>query len=127
MPGTVNEALAGIDGTAFAIVAIVVAQEVELARAYLEAGAFAQADSELDRCYARRGEALALFLDEEPTFGITPLLDYTQGRVREGLGTTGFVDSYRRYVDLKGPAGEDALLGEVRRRIAAATSRAGSH
>ncbi len=98
----------------------------ELARAYLEAGAFAQADSELDRCYARRGEALALFLDEEPTFGITPLLDYTQGRVREGLTTTGFVDSYRRYVDLKGPAGEDALLGEVRRRIAAATSRAGS-
>ncbi|HKU87205.1 MAG TPA: hypothetical protein VJV77_12795 [Casimicrobiaceae bacterium] len=36
MPGTVNEALAGIDGTAFAIVAIVVAQEVELARAYLD-------------------------------------------------------------------------------------------
>ena len=60
----------------------------ELARAYLEAGAFAQADSEIDRCFARRGEALALFLDEEPTFGMTPLLDYTQGRVREGLGTT---------------------------------------
>ena len=39
-----------------------------LGRAYLEAGAFAQADSELDRCAARRGEALALFLDEEPTF-----------------------------------------------------------
>jgi tetratricopeptide (TPR) repeat protein len=98
----------------------------ELARAYLDAGAFAQADSELDRCLARRGEALALFLDEEPTFGITPLLDYTQGRVREGLGTTGFADAYRRYVDLRGPAGEDALLGEVRRRIAAAGSRGAS-
>jgi len=91
----------------------------ELARAYLEAGAFAQADSELDRCLARRGEALALFLDEEATFGITPLLDYTQGRVREGLGTAGFADSYRRYLDLRGPAGEDALLDEIRQRIAA--------
>ena len=91
----------------------------DLARAYLEAGAFAQADSELDRCVARRGEALALFLDEEPTFGITPLLDYYQGRVREGLGTAGFADAYRRYLALRGPAGEDALLPEIKRRIAA--------
>ena len=89
----------------------------ELARAYLEAGAFAQADSEIDRCIARRGEALALFLDEEPTYGITPLLDYFQGRVREGLGTAAFAESYKRYLDLRGPAGEDALLAEVRRRI----------
>jgi len=91
----------------------------ELARAYLDAGAFAQADSELDRCVARRGEALALFLDEEPTFGITPLLDYYQARVREGLGTAGFADAYRRYLDLRSPAGEDVLLADVRKRISA--------
>jgi len=96
----------------------------ELARAYLAAGAFAQADSELDRCFARRGEALSLFLDEEPTFGMTPLLDYTQGRVREGLGTSAFADSYKRYLDLRGPAGEDALLAEVRHRIAGGGARA---
>ena len=95
----------------------------ELARAYLEAGAFAQADSELDRCFTRRGEALALFLDEEPTFGMTPLLDYTQGRVREGLGTAGFADAYRRYLDLRGAADEDALLPDLRRRVATATAR----
>jgi len=89
-----------------------------LARAYLEAGAFAQADSELDRCMARRGEALALFLDEEPTFGFYPPLEYYRGRVREGLGTAGFADSYRRYLELRGAAGEDPLLAEVRRRIA---------
>jgi tetratricopeptide (TPR) repeat protein len=87
----------------------------ELARAYLEARAFAQADSELDRCITRRGEALALFLDEEPTFGMTPLLDYTQGRVREGLGTAGFADAYQRYLDRRGAAGEDALLPEIRK------------
>ena len=95
----------------------------ELARAYLDAGAFAQADSELDRCFARRGEALALFLDEEPTFGMTPLLDYTQGRVREGLGTAGFAEAYQRYLDRRGAAGEDALLPEVRKRISARGAR----
>ena len=36
----------------------------DLGRAYLEIGAFAQADSEFDRCLKRRGEALAIFLDE---------------------------------------------------------------
>src|SRR5262249_9871247 len=40
-----------------------------LGRAYLEAGAYPQADSELDRCIKRRGEALSLFLDEEQTYG----------------------------------------------------------
>jgi len=88
----------------------------ELARAYFEAGAYAQADSELDRCITRRGEALSLFLDEEPTFGIYPMVEYYQGRVREGLKTAGFADSYRRYLSIRGAAGEDALLGEVRRR-----------
>src|SRR4029078_12227977 len=37
----------------------------DLGRAYLAAKAYPQADSEFDRCLKRRGEALALFLDEE--------------------------------------------------------------
>lgn len=91
-----------------------------LGRAYLEAGAFAQADSEFDHCMTRRGEALALFLDEEPTYGFYPALEYYQGRVREGLGSAGFVDSYRRYLEIRGDSGEDPLLPEVRRKVAAA-------
>ena len=39
----------------------------ELGRAYLAAEAFAQADSEFDRCIQRRGEALSMLVDEEPT------------------------------------------------------------
>jgi len=35
----------------------------ELGRAYLEATAFTQADSEFDRCFKRRGEAVELFMD----------------------------------------------------------------
>ena len=62
----------------------------DLGRAYVEAGAFAQADSEFDRCMKRRGEVLSLFLDEEPTYGYLPPLYYYQGRVREGLKSAGF-------------------------------------
>ncbi|HTS78971.1 MAG TPA: protein kinase [Myxococcaceae bacterium] len=96
---------------------------LELGRAYLEAGAFAQADSELDRCVTRRGEALSLFLDEEPTFGFYPPLEYYLGRVREGLHTAGFADAYRRYLALRGEAGEDPLLAEIRRRAGVAAAR----
>ncbi len=87
-----------------------------LGRAYVEAGAFAQADSELDRCVSRRGEALALFLDEEPTYAFFPLVDYYRGRAREGMGTANFAEAYRRYLALRGPAGEDPLLRDARRR-----------
>ena len=41
---------------------------------------------------------------------------YYQGRVREGLKTTGFADSYRTYLTIRGKSTEDPLLPEVRRR-----------
>jgi tetratricopeptide (TPR) repeat protein len=88
----------------------------DLGRAYLEAGAFPQADSEFDRCLRRRGEALALFLDEEPTFGYFPPVYYYQGRVRQGLNSTRAAESYRAYLEIRGKAGEDPLLTDVRQR-----------
>lgn len=88
----------------------------DLGRAYLEADQFPQADSEFDRCLKRRGEALSLFLDEEPTYGYLPTVYYYQGRVREELHNAGFAESYRTYLAIRGKAGEDPLLAEVRRR-----------
>jgi len=88
----------------------------DLGRAYLEAGLFPQADSEFDRCFKRRGEALSFFLDDQPNFGYLPLLYYYRGRVWEELKTSGFADAYRTYLDIRGKAGEDPLLAEVRRR-----------
>ena len=87
-----------------------------LGRAYLEAGAFAQADSEFDRCLKRRGEALSLFLDEEPTYAYFPPVYYYQGRVREGLNNAGFAESYRAYLNLRGGSKEDSLVPEARKR-----------
>jgi tetratricopeptide (TPR) repeat protein len=88
----------------------------DLGRAYLEAGLFTNADSEFDRCIKRRGEALALFLDEEPTYGFFPAVYYYQGRVREGLNTAKFAESYRTYLEIRGKSSEDPLLPEVRKR-----------
>jgi eukaryotic-like serine/threonine-protein kinase len=57
--------------------------DFDLGRAYFAAGATLQAESQFDRCVKRRGEALALFLDEEPTFAyFPPVLSY-QDRLRE--------------------------------------------
>jgi tetratricopeptide (TPR) repeat protein len=90
----------------------------DLGLAYLEAGAFAEADSEFESCIKRRGEALELFMDDMPTYSYFPLVYYYQGRAREGLKSPGFADSYRNYLNIRGEAGEDPLLPEVRRRIA---------
>jgi tetratricopeptide (TPR) repeat protein len=91
-----------------------------LGRAYFEEGsrpALLQADAEFEACVSRRrGEALSLSLDEEPTYGFLPAAYYYRGRVREGIGTEGYRDSYRTYLEIRGQSREDPLLEEVRRR-----------
>ena len=86
----------------------------DLGRAYLEAGAVAEADGEFDRCIKRRGEVLELFSDDMPTYSYLPPVYYFQGRARTGLKSPGAADSYRAYLDIRGKAGEDPLLPEVR-------------
>ena len=89
----------------------------DLGRAYLEAGAFAEADSEFDRCIKRRGEALELFMDDMPTYSYVPVVYYYQGRVREGLNSPSSADSYRTYMSIRAKSSEDPLLADVRRRL----------
>jgi tetratricopeptide (TPR) repeat protein len=88
----------------------------DLGRAYLEAGAFAQADSEFDRCLTRRGEALML-VDEDPTFGYFPPVYYYLGRAREGLQSGGYADLYHKYLEIRGHSTDDRLVADVRRRL----------
>jgi tetratricopeptide (TPR) repeat protein len=88
----------------------------DLGRAYLAAKQYIQADSEFDRCLTRRGEALALFLDEEPTYAYLPPVYYYQGLVREAMQTEKFAESYRAYLAIRGESKEDPLVRDVRRR-----------
>jgi eukaryotic-like serine/threonine-protein kinase len=89
---------------------------LDLGRAFLAAGAFIQADSEFDRCFERRGEALAL-VDEDPTYGAFPIVHYYRGRAREGLNTANYADAYREYLQIRGKSTDDPLVPEVRKRI----------
>ena len=89
----------------------------ELGRAYLEAGQFAEADSEFDRCIKRRGEALELLMDNNVTYSYLPYVYYYQGRVRQGLKTPAFADSYRTYLGIRGQSTDDPLVAEVHKSL----------
>jgi len=89
----------------------------ELGRAYLEAGAFTEADSEFDQCVKRRGEAIELFMNNVPSYAYFPSVYYYQGRVREGMKSEGFADFYKTYLSVRGQSSEDPLVPEIRRRI----------
>jgi tetratricopeptide (TPR) repeat protein len=89
----------------------------ELGKAYLEAQQWVAADSEFAECLKRRGEAMALFLDEYPTYGHFPLVYYNRGRAREGMKTAAFADDFKAYLTIREKAGEDLLLAEARKRI----------
>jgi serine/threonine protein kinase/Tfp pilus assembly protein PilF len=89
----------------------------DLGRAYLEAGEFAEADSEFDTCLKRRGEVVELFQDNMPTYSLLPVVYYDEGRVREGLKSPGFADSYRTYLGIRGESTEDPLVPDIRRRL----------
>jgi len=59
---------------------------------------------------------MELFMDDVPTYGYFPPVYYYLGRVREGLHSSDYADSYRKYLDIRGKSSEDPLVSEVRRR-----------
>jgi serine/threonine protein kinase/predicted Zn-dependent protease len=89
----------------------------DLGRAYLDAAAFAEADSEFDRCIQRRGESLELFMDDMPTYGYLPVVYYYQGRVRQGLKSPGFADSYQTYLSIRGQSTDDPQVADIGHRL----------
>jgi tetratricopeptide (TPR) repeat protein/predicted Ser/Thr protein kinase len=93
----------------------------DLGRAYVEAGAFTEATSEFDRCVKRRGETLALFLDEVPTFGYFPPVYYYLGRAEEGLGSSAAADSYGKFVSIQDKGEGGALFQDAKKRLASLT------
>jgi predicted Zn-dependent protease len=86
-----------------------------LGRAYLAAGKPAEAHSEFERCLQRKGEAMALFLDDLPTFRYYPPVHYFLGRVEETLNNSGASGSFRAFLGFRKSA-EDPLVEDARRR-----------
>jgi eukaryotic-like serine/threonine-protein kinase len=89
-----------------------------LGRAYLEASAFPEADSQVEECIKRRGEASALYLDDLPTFRIFPATYYYLGRVQDGLKNPAAADSYKSFLSIQ-EKGTGPLLADARKRLAA--------
>ncbi len=89
----------------------------ELGRAYLEAGAYTEADSEFDQCMKRRGEAIELFMDDVPTYAYFPPVYYYEGRAREGMKSAGFADFYKTYLSIRGQSSDDPLVTDIRHRL----------
>jgi tetratricopeptide (TPR) repeat protein/predicted Ser/Thr protein kinase len=88
-------------------------------RAYLDLGAFTEAESDFDACVKRRGEATALFLDDVPTFHYFPSVYYFLGRAQEGLHSGNADDSYKQFLSMRTKGDGDPLVADARRRITA--------
>jgi tetratricopeptide (TPR) repeat protein/tRNA A-37 threonylcarbamoyl transferase component Bud32 len=86
-------------------------------RAYLELGAFTEADTDFETCTKRRGEATAVFLDDVPTFHYFPPVYYYLGRAQEGLGSANAADSYKQFLAIKAKSSGDPLVADARKRV----------
>jgi eukaryotic-like serine/threonine-protein kinase len=88
----------------------------DLGRAYIEAKAYPEADSQLEICMKRRGEVTALFLDESPTYHFFPAVFYYRGRAQEGLNSPSATQSYKAFLAIKEKGDADAMLQDARKR-----------
>ncbi len=92
---------------------------VALGRAYLAAGAFTEAHTELETALRRRGEAAAAFLDEVPTYRLLPPVYYHLGRASFGLKDPAAAESLKAFLALREKADPgDPLAAEARRLLA---------
>jgi len=90
---------------------------LERARAYVAAGAYAQADSDLELCLERRGEATAVYLDDNPSYHFLPPVYYYLGRAQEGLRSAAAAESYKSFLSIKESGDEKGLVADARRRL----------
>lgn len=89
----------------------------DLARAYVQAGDYPEADTEAETCLRRRGEAAAVFLDDIPSYRYFPAVFYYQARAEEGLKSRGAAKLYRAFLLIKKNADRDPLVDDARRRV----------
>ena len=89
--------------------------------AYVQAGANAEALSELDLCEKRRGETTALFLNDVPTFRYSVPLAYWLGRAQEGLGMREAANrSFLAYLAMRPQSSGNPVAKDTAARLRAA-------
>jgi len=92
-----------------------------LGRAYLAGGDFTSAQTELDACTKRKGEATNILLDDIPSYRVMAAVRYYTGRSQEGQGSPASVaaaqESYKAFLALKQKGDELGLVADARRRV----------
>jgi tetratricopeptide (TPR) repeat protein len=88
-----------------------------LGRAYLAGKAYAEADSEFDNCLRRSGEATAVFLDEQPSYHLVPLVNYYDGIAREGLHSSSGMQSLQAFLSARSKEQGDPLVADAVKRM----------
>lgn len=92
---------------------------LDLAQAYLAAGAFTEASSELDNCRNRSGEATAVFLDDIPSYRYFPPVYYYLGRVQRGNQSPAAAETFRQFLAIKAKADPgDRMVEDAKKRAA---------
>ncbi len=86
-----------------------------LGRAYLEAGAYPQAQQELEAAVMRRGEATDAFLQIVPTYRYFGQAQYQLGRAQEALKSPVAVETFRAFLSAK-RGNDDPLVADAKRR-----------
>ena len=91
-----------------------------LGRAYLELGAFVEAQGEFERCLKRQGEATTLMVDDIATYRFLAPVHYYLGRAQEGVKSPAAAASFKTFLDIK-QRGDEAggLVADARRRLTA--------
>jgi serine/threonine protein kinase/tetratricopeptide (TPR) repeat protein len=93
---------------------------LDLGRAYLDGGHFAEAASEFDACEKRKGEATSVFFDDVPSFRYYPQVYYYRAQVLEGLKSKDAGDLYKAFLTIKSKADAgDPMVADARRKAKA--------
>jgi tetratricopeptide (TPR) repeat protein len=88
-----------------------------LGRLYLDQEEATHAYSEFEACLNRRGEAVAVFSDDLPTFRYLPQVYYYLGKAQEGLGSPVAEESFQKFLEIKKQAIGDPMIQDARTRV----------
>ena len=86
--------------------------------AYLEAGHFPEALSELERSEKRKGEATAVLLDDTPSFRYYATLPYWKARAQQALGQhAAAAAGFEAFIASRAAATRDPIVADARKRL----------
>jgi hypothetical protein len=89
----------------------------DLGRAYLEAKLYPDAQNEFDVCLKRRGEASAVFLDDNPTLRYLPAVYYFSGLAKAGLSSPDAADDFKTFLSIKQRSERDPMVSDAKHRL----------